>query len=139
MTCYGDQFKRCRSTRRDARIDQNAMTTQLRCRASSARNTSSFARKYCSKTRVDSQFLSIKSTTQRDAFSTKNTVLVDILFKYAYIFIYKYAYIVTYGKNPPMVVHTLCRSPRLAPGYLVNARSIYTYHLNMTSTYHTIW
>ena len=26
------------------------------------------------------------------------------------------------GSNPPMVVHTPCRSPRLAPGYLANAR-----------------
>ena len=26
------------------------------------------------------------------------------------------------GSNPPMVVHTPCRSSRLAPGYLVNAR-----------------
>ena len=33
------------------------------------------------------------------------------------------------GSNPPMVVHTPCRSPRLAPGYLANACSIYTYHL----------
>ena len=33
------------------------------------------------------------------------------------------------GSNPPMVVHTPCRSPRLAPGYLVDARLIYPYHL----------
>ena len=26
------------------------------------------------------------------------------------------------GSNPPKVVHTPCRSPRLAPGYLANAR-----------------
>ena len=57
--------------RRDARIDQNAMTTQLRCRAGSARNTTSFAWKYCSKTRVDSQLSSIKTTTERDAFQDK--------------------------------------------------------------------
>ena len=25
------------------------------------------------------------------------------------------------GSNPPMVVHTLCRSPQLAPVYLANA------------------
>ena len=29
------------------------------------------------------------------------------------------------GSNPPMVGHTLCRSPRLAPGYLADAREIY--------------
>ena len=33
------------------------------------------------------------------------------------------------GSNPPMVVHMPCRSPRLAPGYLANACSLYTYHL----------
>ena len=26
------------------------------------------------------------------------------------------------GSNPPMVVHSLCRSPRLASGYLASAR-----------------
>ena len=25
------------------------------------------------------------------------------------------------GSSPPTVVHTLCRSPQLAPGYLANA------------------
>ena len=34
--------------------------------------------------------------------------------------------------NPPTVVHTPCRSPRLAPGYFANARSIYPYHLPFT-------
>ena len=34
------------------------------------------------------------------------------------------------GSNPPMVIHTPCRNPRLAPGYLANVRYIYAYHLS---------
>ena len=30
------------------------------------------------------------------------------------------------GSNPPMVVHTPCRSPRLAPSYLANLSSPFT-------------